>query len=73
METPMEGLRKYVVEAIAVIWLAVIAFQYVTRYLILSPTQAEQLPDIALLYITMLVIIAGVILYRTASYLLRKK
>jgi len=69
----MEGLRKYVVEAIAVIWLTVIAFQYVTRYLILSPTQAEQLPDIALLYITMLVIIAGVILYRTASYLLRKK
>lgn len=69
----MEGLRKYVVEAIAVIWLTVIAFQYVTRYLILSPSQAEQIPDITFLYVAMLGIIAGVILYRTASYLLRKK
>lgn len=69
----MEGLRKYVVEAIAVIWLTVIAFQYVTRYLILSPVQVEQIPDITFLYVAMLGIIAGVILYRTASYLLRKK
>lgn len=69
----MEGLRKYVVEAIAVIWLTVIAFQYVTRYLILSPIQAKQVPDITFLYVTMLSIIAGVILFRTASHLLRKE
>jgi regulator of sirC expression with transglutaminase-like and TPR domain len=69
----MESLKRYIFEAVVVVWLVLTASQYVVRYLILSPEQAEQIPDFGFIYILMICFIVGATLCRAVSRILKKE